>query len=220
MKLRQGFTLAEVLITLGIIGIVAALTMPMLIGNYKKQVAATQLKKMVSTLSQALERAKADGKYLDPETETEDDLVDYIIPYFNVAKRCENGEDGCGLTDFKCLHGYDQGLALSKSKKRYVLTDGTFIGFNLIGGTDNYVYVDINGGKKPNKIGYDVFMIHLKLNKNNIKDLVTIDNWGTWKSAMHYFEDDGQGCDKDNTLSGKYCFMRVEYDNYTFDYWK
>ena len=37
MRLKHGFTLAEVLVTLGIIGIVAALTIPALIGNYQKQ---------------------------------------------------------------------------------------------------------------------------------------------------------------------------------------
>ena len=36
-KLKNGFTLAEVLITLGIIGVVAALTIPALIGNYQKK---------------------------------------------------------------------------------------------------------------------------------------------------------------------------------------
>ncbi len=40
-----GFTLAEVLITLGIIGVIAALTLPNLIANYQKKVWATQLKK-------------------------------------------------------------------------------------------------------------------------------------------------------------------------------
>ena len=41
-----GFTLAEVLITLGIIGIVAALTIPQLISNYQKKVVPIRLKKM------------------------------------------------------------------------------------------------------------------------------------------------------------------------------
>lgn len=49
-----GFTLAEVLITLGIIGVVAALTIPALISNYRSKVAVTQLKKMYSVMSQAL----------------------------------------------------------------------------------------------------------------------------------------------------------------------
>lgn len=42
----NGFTLAEVLVTLGIIGIVAALTMPTLIENHRKQVLRTQVKKI------------------------------------------------------------------------------------------------------------------------------------------------------------------------------
>ena len=51
---RKGFTLAEVLITLGIIGVVAAMTMPVLISNYQKTVYSNQAKKTYSMLSQAL----------------------------------------------------------------------------------------------------------------------------------------------------------------------
>ena len=50
--MKNGFTLAEVLITLGIIGIVAAMTMPTLIENYQKKVLETQYKSTVSVLSQ------------------------------------------------------------------------------------------------------------------------------------------------------------------------
>ena len=52
---KQGFTLAEVLITLGIIGVVAALTMPMLIGNYQKKVTAEKLKKLYLNYENALQ---------------------------------------------------------------------------------------------------------------------------------------------------------------------
>ena len=51
---KAAFTLAEVLITLGIIGIVAALTMPALIANYQKQVTLNGLKKAYSQLAQAV----------------------------------------------------------------------------------------------------------------------------------------------------------------------
>lgn len=44
---RLGFTLAEVLITLGIIGVVAALTLPALIQNYQKKATATSVKKLI-----------------------------------------------------------------------------------------------------------------------------------------------------------------------------
>ena len=59
---KRAFTLAEVLITLGIIGVVAAMTLPVLISNHRKQVYVTQLKKSVSTLEQAFHLALADSE--------------------------------------------------------------------------------------------------------------------------------------------------------------
>lgn len=59
-KNKSGFTLAEVLITLGIIGVVAVLTLPMLISNHQKRVTETQLKKFYSTWSQAFQKMIAD----------------------------------------------------------------------------------------------------------------------------------------------------------------
>lgn len=56
----SGFTLAEVLITLGIIGVVAAMTMPVLIQNHKKSVIETRLAKVYSTMNQAIQMAEAD----------------------------------------------------------------------------------------------------------------------------------------------------------------
>lgn len=52
--MKKGFTLAEVLITLGIIGVVAAMTLPTLIQNYKNQVVETRLKKFYSVMNQAV----------------------------------------------------------------------------------------------------------------------------------------------------------------------
>ena len=54
VNMKKGFTLAEVLITLGIIGVVAALTMPTLMSNYRKHQTVTQLKKAYSEISQAI----------------------------------------------------------------------------------------------------------------------------------------------------------------------
>ena len=51
---KSAFTLAEVLITLGIIGVVAAMTLPTLVGNYKKAQTVSQLKKVYSVLSQSM----------------------------------------------------------------------------------------------------------------------------------------------------------------------
>lgn len=60
MNAKAAFTLAEVLITLGIIGIVAAMTLPSLIKNHEQRVLKTQFLKAYSTLSQALLKTTAD----------------------------------------------------------------------------------------------------------------------------------------------------------------
>lgn len=57
---KSAFTLAEVLITLGIIGVVAALTLPMLLAQHRKSVVETRLAKFYSTMSQANAMATAD----------------------------------------------------------------------------------------------------------------------------------------------------------------
>ena len=57
----KGFTRAETLITLGIIGIVAAMTLPVIVGKYKKQVTVSHLKKFYTTMNQALKRSEVDN---------------------------------------------------------------------------------------------------------------------------------------------------------------
>ena len=57
MRNRPAFTLAEVLITLGVIGVVAALTMPSLIAKYDKLRTVTKLKKFYSVMNQAVNKS-------------------------------------------------------------------------------------------------------------------------------------------------------------------
>lgn len=63
MKIEKAFTLAEVLITLGIIGIVAAMTLPVVMTKVDEIVLKNQFKKTYSLLSQALNKARADLDY-------------------------------------------------------------------------------------------------------------------------------------------------------------
>ena len=72
LKLLKGFTLAEVLITLGIIGVVAALTLPSLISNHQEKVKITKLKKAYSVLSNAY--IMTQSKYGDVDNWTDVDL--------------------------------------------------------------------------------------------------------------------------------------------------
>ena len=60
LKKKAAFTLAEVLITLGIIGVIAALTLPGLLAEYSKLVVETKLKKFYSQINQAILLAEAE----------------------------------------------------------------------------------------------------------------------------------------------------------------
>ena len=79
---KSAFTLAEVLITLGIIGIVAALTLPTVIQNYQKQATVTKLKKAYSMLGQVAQKSIADNGAIDF---VEGDLLDEgaVKKFFN-----------------------------------------------------------------------------------------------------------------------------------------
>lgn len=93
---KSAFTLAEVLITLGIIGVVAALTMPAVIANYQKQETVSKLKKFYSVMQQAITRAELEyGNIEDWDFGKNDETIlffnKYLRPYLQVAKTYDVG---------------------------------------------------------------------------------------------------------------------------------
>ncbi len=100
-KRKIAFTLAEVLITLGIIGVVASMTIPNVVANYKKKVVETRLLKIYSILNQAIVLSEADNgvcstwDWGDPNNHRNSELLEawwnkYMgnyIPNVNTVKR-------------------------------------------------------------------------------------------------------------------------------------
>ena len=58
---KSAFTLAEILITLAIIGVVAAMTIPTLTANYQKNLITSRMLKFYSSMKQAVQLASVDG---------------------------------------------------------------------------------------------------------------------------------------------------------------
>lgn len=84
---RQGFTLAEVLITLGIIGIVAALTIPTLVYNYKQRQTSVALKKRYAEFQEIIKLSVLENgntTYWNWELETKEFVAKYITPYYKL----------------------------------------------------------------------------------------------------------------------------------------
>lgn len=93
----SGFTLAEILITLGIIGVVAAMTLPAIIQSYANSVVETRMAKFYSSINQAIARAEVDygdrrywfdenagvGSITNPDNARLEWFKKYLLPYMN-----------------------------------------------------------------------------------------------------------------------------------------
>ena len=166
------FTLAEVLITLGIIGIVAALTLPSLINEYKKKEVETRLAHTYSTMTQAFKLAEADNgesqywtkniagsSNISDMSIVDDFLTAYFIPYLNFNTKIET-IDGYGLKklgyDVRYFNGYQMNeMRITRLNNGVILFWGMFIGRQGICAL--HIVLDINGTKGPNRIGSDLF---------------------------------------------------------------
>lgn len=188
-KVFRGFTLAEVLITLGVIGVVAAMTIPTLISNYQKRQYVTQLKKDYSLFQQGLKQYMAtqgvtslgDTDLYDGTTSiyvantARQTSVDNIMKsLFKTIKTCKQGDDSCKIGYNYLEYSDPDPQYYFNNAYNFYTVDGTCYGVALATScTPNYnragpmkalcgsIYIDINGTKKPNKIGRDLFLFYL-----------------------------------------------------------
>ncbi len=186
INFRFGFNLTEVLLTIGIIGIIASITIPIIVHNYDEKERYSKVNKMYSILSGALERSVANGEDYSYYTIKNDSpgMLDfyntYLKKYLTVMKVCENQTEGCWNsnttktlkgTDFKYNH---PGVSIGEGTMALVLNDGTFVQLDAYGDANDFktffgvtkgsepgmtIIFDINGEKNPNTIGKDIFAV-------------------------------------------------------------
>ena len=173
---KAAFTLAEVLITLGIIGVVAAMTMPSLIQNYQEKATVTKLKKCYSLVSQAYVSILNDEGGSDTLQAGDDlEMMEKFGKYLKYQKTCGRNKGCFPNVTYKSVtgNGYSKWEDDTSDRSRAILTDGTLIMFNksaMWGGNEgNYlyaqIYVDINGFKGPNQLGRDFFYFYINPEK-------------------------------------------------------
>lgn len=172
---KAAFTLAEVLITLGIIGVVAAMTMPSLIQNYQEKATVTKLKKCYSLVSQAYVSILNDEGGSDTLQAGDDlEMMEKFGKYLKYQKTCGRNKGCFPNVTYKSVtgNGYSKWEDDTTDRSRAILTDGTLIMFNKSAmrvGEGNYlyaqIYVDINGFKGPNQLGKDFFYFYINPEK-------------------------------------------------------
>lgn len=165
---RTAFTMAEVLVTLGIIGIVAAMTLPSVIRNYKTYVLASQLKKGYSTISQALTMMYADtGEDITYDRYPNQSFVKAFQQYL-IKNRYATGygitgtdkDDYYNSTTYKNYNNTNYADASLMDEGQIILNDGLaiFIQNSQYAQYGLLITIDVNGIKKrPNRWGHDLF---------------------------------------------------------------
>lgn len=226
MKKYFAFTLAEVLVTLGIIGVISAMTMPTLVNNHQRQVFVTQLQKVVTELSQAAEKATNDGNATSlAETRYNENHAncasDFLNTYFKVIQECATSPwTPCLASEYKYLDGatFNSWQLGSSNSTCVSIASGATICMN--GGVDGdsyedgrYTYhgytglfVDVNGPQGPNILGRDLFYMEL---------------YSDGKIAESYEPDTKEGLCGNSSTAYEYgvgCLSRIMADGWKMDY--
>ena len=200
---KSAFTLAEVLITLGIIGVVAALTIPSIVAHYKKQEVTTKLKTVESLFTQMLNFSIAENG--DPQNwdlgasygvdagsgNAEKTLIRITEKYFLPYLKTSNYYGYISLKDAGYPVHYKADGSLQKwnlesSDAKYCIIElangmTTFLRMdysNEYTMVDLIIYVDINGKKAPNIWGRDTFEADIDVRKGKFY----------WQGAQYRYE--------------------------------
>ena len=182
--MKKGFTLAEVLITLVVLGIVAAMTIPAVSGTTRETEYRSKAKKVYSILTQAMAFSSLQGYQptISVTYNSDEDIQKwfdlYLAKHLNVIKSCKNAPGCWNSGDTYYLKGgtvkYNKtGVGIGNSIYTVVLSDGTFLnvdsyyyentkeffGVDIPKKTSSLVvFFDVNGDKKPNTLGKDIYV--------------------------------------------------------------
>ena len=176
---QPAFTLAETLITLGIIGIVAAMTIPNLMTKNIQKQTVVKLQKAISIMNQAYKMSFDDVGEADTneafEMGADKYFETYWAPYIKTAVLCKTYQQ-CGykqLNPWTLPNGKDAAISLvaDDSRVAFYTNDGFLYVILTASGTgavidgkieytkNSSIIVDLNGKEGPNRFGQDVFML-------------------------------------------------------------
>jgi len=222
---KAAFTLAEVLITIGIIGVVAAITIPNMITNYQKKATVAKLKEDYAVLSQAIRTAKANDEDIDVSSYADKDperalllFEHYLKPYLKIAKLCIPSDDTC-WKDVTTLNG--QYTVLKNGSRpdliSLILMNGQ-TAYIWGGGNPDHmqVWINVNGLKNKAILGKDVFGFFIFANNPN-QAIYPAGGHGarSTEDIIETINDSQYGCTKSATHhAGYYCGAKIEHDGW------
>jgi len=181
---KAGFTLAEVLLVITIIGVVASLTIPNLVQNIQDQQLKAAWKKTYNILSEATDQIREEnGGTIRDAWYNGGAIIPVYENYIKVIKRCNWPQ--AALND--CWASTTDSPLIAGA----ILIDGTFIqvdgSFDCMFGC-GHIVVDVNGKKSPNECGIDIFKFDV-LEKRNLPSGAQDSYWmpkACWANSSKY----------------------------------
>ena len=162
MNKKSAFTLTEVMITVGIIGVISALTVPTLMSNYQRKALTVQIRKTANNIASAADLLMTEeSKNKFSATSGYKDLDTFITQRFKVLKTCESADaTKCFASENYQSIDNSKNSAFTCAGKSYVLADSSAVCLTI---DDTYkpnvtVTTDVNGSEGPNIAGRDLFM--------------------------------------------------------------
>ncbi len=216
--MKKAFTLAEVLVTLGIIGVVSAMTVPSLMQNHQRKTYVTQLHKVYNELQQASLQYMTDNNAINMKEagiNSDDAASDFIKKYFKVVQDCGADVSPCfpEYTLYKRLSGTANSSWVGK--RHFVLASGASVSTYYHPADELLLefWVDINGQKGPNIIGRDLFGMYMSVDG-------VLDDLTTNKFPLSKEERENLFSSSCNSSSGGLhgCFGKILNDNWEMTY--
>ena len=236
MKKKNGFTLAEVLVTLGIIGVVAALATPQLLDNTQKAKVVPSIRKFITTMENVHEHIMADEecdklsevnknndegyldlvkKYVKGRVETK--KMDEFEPKPANIKGEQTNAPGYGSSYTFSVYTFENGDAMAIHVFAPEI-NANYEGTTYKGHIAN-IWYDINGFEnKPNRAGKDEFLFRVDdsgtvyPDGGQVKKMLTVGRADTWD------KDGYSACKADSVPYGQFCAASIADNNWKIIY--
>ncbi|MDR1327511.1 MAG: prepilin-type N-terminal cleavage/methylation domain-containing protein [Heliobacteriaceae bacterium] len=201
--MRKGFTLAEVLITLGIIGVVAALVLPALIKDIKYKDYATARKRALSIIGEGVRIITINGSISD-SADAQDFVENQLKKQIKMLKTCDNDNlRKCGIeTDANKIKSMSE-TPMTMPVKLHELAAGMASGVTTKTNTPSYGFVMANG-----------YSVNLFYNPNCMQDDPEANHYGQDRVCVNAIYD-MNGLAKPNQIGQDIGFVTVLYPDQT-----
>lgn len=197
MQLVKGFTLSEILITLGVIGIVAAMTIPNLLQKNFERQAITKLRETQSIIAQAIRMSEEEygdvsgWQLTGADTHSAEIIANNLKPFLKIATDCGvNDEKYACVTknSYKQLRGQNHGTYYDRTDcYKIALLNGSSIWWRGPKESSRYItfWIDVNGKTLPNMYGKDLFVFVYETGSNSIKPLGSSQSDDYWETSCN-----------------------------------